>query len=86
MREEFNGVTCYHHLVLIVEGLTVPLVVTENGEKLGKTAGNAVWLDQTITGSQPLTMYLDKLSVQDLLPLAHQLTLESTDQLQVCTW
>ena len=29
--------------------LTVPLIVTEAGDKFGKSAGNAVWLDDEQT-------------------------------------
>lgn len=32
-----------------VFGLTTPLLVAENGEKFGKSAGNAVWLDERRT-------------------------------------
>lgn len=31
-------------------GMTIPLLTTSNGEKFGKSAGNAVWLDQGRTG------------------------------------
>lgn len=30
-------------------GLTIPLLTTSSGEKFGKSAGNAVWLDQART-------------------------------------
>jgi tyrosyl-tRNA synthetase len=30
-------------------GLTTPLLTTTSGEKFGKTAGNAVWLDEQLT-------------------------------------
>jgi len=30
-------------------GLTIPLLTTSNGEKFGKSAGNAVWLDSSMT-------------------------------------
>lgn len=30
-------------------GLTTPLITTASGEKFGKSAGNAVWLDQNHT-------------------------------------
>lgn len=36
-------------------GLTVPLLTTASGEKFGKSAGNAVWLDRTITS--PFDLY-----------------------------
>ena len=38
-----------------VHGLTCPLVVTASGEKFGKTAGNAVWLDAKRTS--PFAFY-----------------------------
>jgi tyrosyl-tRNA synthetase len=38
-----------------VYGLTCPLVLTASGEKLGKTAGNAVWLDPAMTS--PFSFY-----------------------------
>jgi tyrosyl-tRNA synthetase len=31
-------------------GLTIPLLTTSSGEKFGKSAGNAVWLDEKMTG------------------------------------
>lgn len=30
-------------------GITIPLLTTSTGEKFGKSAGNAVWLDETMT-------------------------------------
>lgn len=30
-------------------GLTIPLLTTASGEKFGKSAGNAVWLDEERT-------------------------------------
>lgn len=32
-------------------GLTVPLLTTTSGEKFGKSAGNAIWLDRSMTSS-----------------------------------
>ena len=32
-------------------GLTVPLLTTARGEKFGKSAGNAVWLDRSMTSA-----------------------------------
>ena len=29
-------------------GLTIPIITTEKGEKLGKSAGNAIWLDAAL--------------------------------------
>ncbi|KAF7281871.1 hypothetical protein GWI33_004072 [Rhynchophorus ferrugineus] len=43
------------HYDKTVYGLTVPLVTTEMGDKLGKSAGNAVWLSSENTS--PFTLY-----------------------------
>lgn len=32
-------------------GFTVPLLTTSSGEKFGKTAGNAIWLDKDMTST-----------------------------------
>ena len=34
---------------LIPYGVTVPLLTTASGEKFGKSAGNAIWLDKEST-------------------------------------
>lgn len=36
-------------------GLTVPLLTTASGEKFGKSAGNAIWLDPSMT--TPFDLY-----------------------------
>ena len=36
-------------------GFTVPLLTTASGEKFGKSAGNAIWLDSEITS--PFELY-----------------------------
>ncbi|KAL8579974.1 hypothetical protein ACOMHN_056862 [Nucella lapillus] len=46
-----------------VFGLTVPLVTTTTGDKLGKTAGNAVWLDPDKTS--PFHLYQYFINVAD---------------------
>lgn len=42
-------------------GLTVPLLTTASGAKFGKSAGNAVWLDETLTTPFELYQYFVKL-------------------------
>ncbi|XP_067929214.1 tyrosine--tRNA ligase, mitochondrial-like [Watersipora subatra] len=66
----------------LLAAITVPLVVTDNGEKLGKTAGNAIWLDECKTDQTPIKQYLMRLSQQDLLALCRKLTLEPTERLE----
>jgi tyrosyl-tRNA synthetase len=36
-------------------GVTVPLLTTSSGEKFGKSAGNAIWLDSRMTS--PFDLY-----------------------------
>ncbi|XP_025082654.1 tyrosine--tRNA ligase, mitochondrial-like [Pomacea canaliculata] len=46
-----------------VFGLTVPLITSTSGDKLGKTAGNAIWLDSNKTS--PFELYQYFLNVAD---------------------
>lgn len=39
-------------------GLTTPLLTTASGQKLGKSAGNAVWLDKDLTSTFELYQVL----------------------------
>lgn len=44
-----------------VYGLTMPLVTSSVGDKLGKTAGNAVWLNRDRTSPFELYQYFLRL-------------------------
>ena len=46
-------------------GFTVPLLTTAAGEKFGKSAGNAIWLDREMTSS------FDLYQVSSLVSIAH---------------
>lgn len=48
---------CLHSFDILVRtlGVTVPLITNEHGEKLGKSMGNAVWLDENL--SSPYECY-----------------------------
>lgn len=54
-------------------GLTVPLVVTKSGEKLGKSAGNAVWLGGGVEAKDKLSRYLQELTDLELEDLSGKL-------------
>lgn len=45
-------------------GFTVPLLTTSSGEKFGKSAGNAVWLDAEMTS--PFKLYQVSTMIADL--------------------
>ncbi|MBW0471279.1 hypothetical protein O181_010994 [Austropuccinia psidii MF-1] len=47
----------------VAYGLTTPLLTTAKGEKFGKSAGNAIWLDPELT--PPVDLYQAFLSIPD---------------------
>ena len=49
--------------------MTVPLIKSESGNKLGKTAGNAVWLDDQKTSSFDFYQVYKILSSSLFLPI-----------------
>lgn len=65
-----------------VMGMTVPLLTTANGKKMGKTEDGALWLDKDLC--QPYTMwqYLRNLPDDDILPLLLKLTDLSLEEIQ----
>ena len=58
-------------------GITVPLLLTASGEKIGKTAGNAVWLDGARTS--PFELYQFCVSQARLQPPRQRATRCATD-------
>ena len=65
-----------------VYGLTLPLLTTAGGEKMGKSAGNALWLDPTLTSPFTLYQYFLNLTDQDALQLLPLLTLLGDAQVE----
>ncbi|XP_047995666.1 tyrosine--tRNA ligase, mitochondrial [Leguminivora glycinivorella] len=60
--DQMGNITAGHELISRtakkdVYGLTLPLVTTEEGDKFGKSAGNALWLDPEKTSSYSLYQY-----------------------------
>src|SRR5690242_5751788 len=51
---------------LAAYGLTTPLLTTASGEKFGKSAGNAVWLDKTMMNSFDLYQYFMRTADADI--------------------
>ncbi|ANZ77217.1 BA75_03369T0 [Komagataella pastoris] len=47
-------------------GITVPLLTTSTGEKIGKSAGNAVFIDKSMTSSYQLYQFMINLSDDDV--------------------
>lgn len=51
IREDLVGMMEQGSFLQRPMGFTVPLLTTSSGEKFGKSAGNAVWLDKEMTSS-----------------------------------
>ncbi|KAK9450898.1 uncharacterized protein V1518DRAFT_411997 [Limtongia smithiae] len=58
-----------------IYGITTPLLTTAVGEKLGKSAGNAVWLDPNLTSPFELYQYFVRLADADVEKYLRILTL-----------
>eukprot|EP01017_Pseudomicrothorax_dubius_P006060 TRINITY_DN11671_c0_g1_i2.p1 TRINITY_DN11671_c0_g1~~TRINITY_DN11671_c0_g1_i2.p1 ORF type:complete len:473 (+),score=88.91 TRINITY_DN11671_c0_g1_i2:128-1546(+) len=64
-----------------VFGITIPLLTTSSGEKLGKSAGNAVWLSRDRNRNDELYHYLINISDDDVERLLYQLTFLSEEEI-----
>lgn len=65
-------------------GLTVPLVTTATGEKLGKSSGNAVWLDSRLSPPYEIFQYfynLDDTTAEELMPKLVEDPMDQIEQL-----
>ena len=68
-----------------VFGVTMPLLTTSTGEKFGKSAGNAVWLDENMTSPYELYQFFVNVSDADIETYLSSLTLLPMDSVQqVC--
>lgn len=65
-----------------VYGMTMPLVLDQNGNKIGKSEGNAVWLDKEKTSPYFLYQYL--LNTDDAIVIDHlkKLTMLSKEEIE----
>jgi tyrosyl-tRNA synthetase len=57
-------------------GLTVPLLTTASGEKLGKSAGNAIWLDPDMTSPFDFYQYFMQTTDDDVRRLIPMLAVD----------
>lgn len=62
-------------------GLTVPLLATSSGEKFGKSAGNAVWLDRNLTSPFDLYGFLLRSTDDDVERYLNLFTFVTNDQI-----
>ncbi|KAF9971710.1 tyrosyl-tRNA synthetase [Actinomortierella ambigua] len=63
-------------------GLTIPLLTTSTGEKFGKSAGNAVWLDERMTSLFDFYQFFVKTTDADVGRYLHYFTLLSPNDIQ----
>ncbi|KAK7790796.1 hypothetical protein R5R35_012054 [Gryllus longicercus] len=80
--DQMGNINTGHELISRAEdarvyGLTMPLVTTEEGDKLGKSAGNAVWLSAARTSPFQLYQFLLRAKDADAGRLLRLLTLEA---------
>ena len=64
-------------------GLTTPLLTTASGEKFGKSAGNAVWLDKTMMNSFDLYQYFMRTADADVERYLKLFTFLPLDQISL---
>ncbi|CAH2037720.1 unnamed protein product, partial [Iphiclides podalirius] len=65
-----------------VYGLTLPLVTTEEGDKFGKSAGNALWLDAKKTSPYSLYQYFIRTKDSDVERLLKLFTFYSLGEIK----
>ncbi|KAG8803212.1 tyrosyl-tRNA synthetase [Serendipita sp. 398] len=65
----------------VAYGLTIPLLTTSTGEKFGKSAGNAIWLDQRLTSTFDFYQFFIRVSDADAPMYLRCLTLLSVEEI-----
>ena len=65
-----------------VYGMTMPLVLDEQGNKIGKSEGNAVWLDKDKTSAYFLYQYLINTDDKVVIDYLKKLTLLSREEIE----
>ncbi len=63
-------------------GIVMPLVLDENGNKIGKSEGNALWLDKNKTSSYEMYQYLINTSDVVVIDYLKKMTLLSKEEIE----
>ena len=87
--DQWGNITTGIELIKKIEGkeaygFTMPLILDANGNKFGKSEGNALWLDKTKTSSYELYQYLinsDDSKVEEYLKVFTFLTKEEIEKI-----
>ena len=85
--DQWGNITTGLELIRKIEGkeawgFTMPLVLDKQGNKFGKTAGNALWLDLGKTSSYELYQYLVNVDDSMVIDYLKIFTFLSVDQIQ----
>ncbi|KZT28985.1 tyrosyl-tRNA synthetase [Neolentinus lepideus HHB14362 ss-1] len=62
--------------------ITTPLFTTSSGEKFGKSAGNAVWLDESLTSPFDFYQFFTRTTDEDVPKLLRMLTLLPMEKIE----
>lgn len=71
----------FYILSIIISGLTVPLITTDSGDKYGKSAQNAVWLNSNRTSPFELYQFLIRTEDADVEKLLKMFTFLSLPEI-----
>jgi tyrosyl-tRNA synthetase len=63
-------------------GITLPLIMTSNGEKFGKSANNAIWLDRNMTSPYKFFQYFINVTDEDVKKFLLMFTFLSIDEIE----
>ncbi|KAF9520278.1 hypothetical protein BS47DRAFT_1335868 [Hydnum rufescens UP504] len=63
-------------------GITLPLLLTSSGEKFGKSAGNAVWLDNNLTSFYDFYQFFLRVEDADVSSYLRKFTLLPIEQIE----
>lgn len=89
--DQMGNVCAGYHLINRVTkksayGITLPILTTSGGDKFGKSAGNAIWLDPTKTTPFSFYQYFlrsENVEIENLLKLLTFIPLEEIDEIMV---
>ena len=62
-------------------GLTIPLITSESGSKLGKTAGNAIWITSSKTSPYELYQFFMRMKDSEIEQMLKLFTFFSTEEI-----
>lgn len=84
--DQMGNMMSGHELISKVEnkpvcGMTLPLITTKEGDKFGKTEGNAVWLDEKKTSPFSFYQFFVRMPDSEMEKLLKLLTFLSLDEI-----